>query len=182
MVTRKVRDKAKRLLTTSAAVVRSAGLKLITVLNLDWIMHEEFIGYLRTKGLKATGQRSTILKTFMGVKSHVSAEELHARVRKQDPAIGQATVFRFMKLLADAGVAQVSGLGGRQARYEPRRAHHDHLICRVCGRLVEFTSDTIEKEQERIASVHGFQLKDHRMELYGSCADCRAKGEKRARS
>ena len=65
----------------------------------------------------------------------------------------------------------VSGL----ARYEPpsSRGHHDHLICRGCGRIVEFENDQIESLQEKVARRHGFIVTDHRMELYGVCGGCR---------
>lgn len=145
-------------------------------------MKEIFQRYLRSKRLKLTGQRELILKSFLGVKTHVSAEELYARIRRKDPTVGQATIFRFLKLLVEAGIAQSSGLGGKMARYEPKRRHHDHLVCTECGTVVEFKNPTVEEEQQRIASKHGFVLKDHRMELYGLCPGCKKGRGKRGRA
>ena len=140
-------------------------------------MQDVFLAHLQKKGLKLTAQRRSILEAFLGLRRHISAEELYELIRKKYPSIGQATVFRSMKLLVDAGVAQTSGLGGRKVCYEPNRKHHDHLICTRCGKVEEFRSDPIEREQEKIAQSHGFLLKAHRMELFGSCDQCSGKKE-----
>ena len=139
---------------------------------------DEQLQSLRSKSLKVTPQRRLILQEFLALKQHVSTEEMCSIVRKKDPSIGQATVFRFMKTLAEAGIAQPSGLGERGLRYEPDREHHDHMICAQCGAIAEFKSDIIEREQRRIARSLGYQLKNHRMELYGLCSKCAKKESK----
>jgi Fur family ferric uptake transcriptional regulator len=53
--------------------------------------------------------------------------------------------------------------------------HHDHLICQTCNKIVEFEDDEIERLQEALARSYGFELRRHKHELYGICADCRAK-------
>ncbi len=135
-------------------------------------MQHVFLTHLKERRLKLTPQRRLILDVFLGLRRHVSAEELYALIQKKDPSIGQATVFRSMKLLVEAGVAQSSGLGGRSICYEPNRKHHDHLICTRCGAIREFRSESIEREQEKIAIAHGFALSAHRMELFGLCNVC----------
>ncbi len=142
-------------------------------------MQKEFRRYLKMQKLKLTSQRETILKTFLVIKGHVSADELYARVKQKDASVGQATVFRFVKLLSDSGLAQVSGLGGKMARYEPKRLHHDHLVCTSCGAVTEFKNALIEREQDRIATRHGFLLKNHRMELYGLCPECKKQSSRK---
>jgi len=73
-------------------------------------VQKQFLAYLKKRGLKTTGQRQRILNEFLALNKHVSAEELVRIIKKKDPSIGQATVFRSMKLLVEAGVAQTSGL------------------------------------------------------------------------
>lgn len=107
---------------------------------------------------------------------HVTVEELVARVRKDDPRVSLATVYRTMKLLAECGLASARQFGdGQQTRYEAAagREHHDHLICRVCGEIVEFSNDRIEALQDVVAKRHGFEVESHKLELYGRCAQCR---------
>jgi Fur family transcriptional regulator, ferric uptake regulator len=85
-----------------------------------------------------------------------------------------------MKLLADCGLAVPRQFGGDgQTRYEAAagRPHHDHLICTVCGEIVEFANERIESLQELVAKRHGFEVESHRLELYGRCAKCRRGAE-----
>lgn len=135
--------------------------------------------YIAEKGLKHSRQRDRIAETFFAMGGHVSVEELVARVRRVDPRISVATVYRTMKLLADCGLAVARQFGGAQTRYEPAagRGHHDHLICSGCGDIVEFANERIESLQESIARRHGFEVESHKLELYGRCARCRQAGE-----
>ncbi len=135
--------------------------------------------YIAERGLKHSRQRDRIAETFFGMGGHVSVEELVARVRRIDPRISVATVYRTMKLLADCGLAAPRQFGGGQTRYEAAagRAHHDHLICTGCGEIVEFANEKIESLQELVARRHGFEVESHKLELYGRCARCRASKE-----
>jgi Fur family ferric uptake transcriptional regulator len=132
--------------------------------------------YIDQHGLKHSRQRDRIAETFLSMGGHVSVDELVARVRRVDPRISVATVYRTMKLLADCGVAVPRQFGGDgQTRYEAAagRPHHDHLICTSCGEIVEFANERIESLQELVAKRHGFEVESHRLELYGRCARCR---------
>ena len=134
--------------------------------------------YLSRRGLKATRQRDLIARVFFESNTHLTADELLARVRRHDPRVSQATVYRTMRLLKESGLAEERHFGDGQARYEPADAggeHHDHLICTECGHIVEFVDDRIEALQDRVAAAHGFVVTDHRMELYGLCPACQNK-------
>ena len=132
-----------------------------------------FRDFLGREGLKTTRQRELIAAEFALVEDHVSVEELLARVRKRDASIGYATVYRTLKLLVDGGLASLRNFGEGFARYEPvDEHHHDHLICEVCQKIVEFHDDFIEKRQEEVARELGFDLTHHRHELFGVCPDC----------
>jgi Fur family ferric uptake transcriptional regulator len=136
--------------------------------------------YIAEKGLKHSRQRDRIVETFYAMGGHVSVEELVARVRRIDPRISVATVYRTMKLLAESGLAIARQFGGTgQTRYEAAsgKPHHDHLICTVCGDIVEFANERIESLQESVARRHGFEVETHRLELYGRCARCRRVSE-----
>ena len=85
-----------------------------------------------------------------------------------------------MKLLEEAGIAHTRRFGNtKETLYEVAtgRAHHDHLICEQCGRIIEFFSPEVERLQDRIATKYGFTLSRHRHELYGTCPDCRPHGK-----
>lgn len=128
----------------------------------------------KKRGVRWTSQRQTIVEQFLLAGEHLTAEELHHRAREVDPAIGAATVYRTLNLLVESGVAQRIRFGSGSAAFEPtlNRAHHDHLICLVCGLVVEFEDAAIERRQRAIAQQHGFLLRHHRLEMFGICTRC----------
>ena len=130
--------------------------------------------YITKNGLKSSRQRELIAETFFSAEGHLRVEELLERVRAVDSRIGQATVYRTMKLLTQCGLAEAHQFGDGHTRYEPQGSaeeHHDHLICETCGQIVEFYDSKIEELQEQVAVAHGFAVIGHRMELYGRCLD-----------
>ncbi len=134
-----------------------------------------FNAYAAKQGLRSTRQRDVILDVFLATRQHLSVEELFLKVKASHPGIGFATVYRTVKLLAEAGIARELTLKNGQVRYEHQLAgeHHDHLICTGCGTIVEFEDETIEKLQQEIAGRHGFRMTSHRMDLFGLCPTCR---------
>jgi len=136
-----------------------------------------FAEYIAGKRLKMTPQRTHILDIFLTRKDHVTSEELYAKVKASCKTIGQATVYRTLKLFCEAGVAKEVDFGDGVARYERQDGdgHHDHLICEVCGRNEEILNETIEKLQEEVAARHGYRLTRHKMYLYGICPGCQAR-------
>lgn len=133
--------------------------------------------YLRQRGLKMTRPREAVLRAFLDAEGHVTTDKLIAAARRIDPRIGQATVFRTVKLLAEAGLARgaCSDDGPRQYEHAYRHSHHDHLVCVECGAIVEFADTVIEKAQEAIYSKYGYQSTGHRLELRGRCPSCAAR-------
>lgn len=134
-------------------------------------------GYIAKHGLKTSRQRELIAEVFFQAGGHLSIDELLERVRHADARIGQATVYRTMKLLTKCGLAESRQFGDGHTRYEPideHEEHHDHLICTSCGKIVEFHNDQIEALQNRVAEKHGYTVTHHKMELYGLCPDCRS--------
>lgn len=128
------------------------------------------------KGLRSTRQRDIILDIFLSTHQHVSVEELYQKVKAASPGVGQATVYRTLKLFVEAGLASEILLHDGQTRYEHVLAgeHHDHLVCTNCNAIIEFENETIEKLQDEIAARHGFKIRSHKLEIYGICAACRA--------
>ena len=130
--------------------------------------------WIAERGLKATRQRDLIVDTFFSAGGHLSVDELLGRVQDRDPNVGAATVYRTMKILADAGLASARHFDDGQTRYEAAlgRHHHDHLICTSCHAIIEFENERIEELQDMVARQHGFHVTRHKLELYGLCKDC----------
>jgi Fur family ferric uptake transcriptional regulator len=137
--------------------------------------------YMAKKGLRSTDQRRIIIDTFFTAPNHVSIEELLAEVRREDPRVGYATVYRTLKLLTECGVAFERRFGDGLTRYElaDDTSHHDHLICIECGKITEFEEPRIEELQESIAHKHGYELRSHKHEMYGVCPECQKKPKRR---
>jgi Fur family transcriptional regulator, ferric uptake regulator len=139
-------------------------------------LREQLETYMEKRGLRSTGQRRLIFQCFFDSSGHVTIDELLAHARKSDPGIGYATVYRTMKMLTAGGVAHEHKFSDGMTRYElaDEEAHHDHLICVECGRIQEFEEPLIEELQQRIAERFGFEIIDHKHELYGVCQkqDC----------
>ena len=137
---------------------------------------ERFSRFIERKGLKSTRQREVILQTFLEADKHIDVEDLTRRVRSRNPAIGNATVYRTMKLLTECGLAHESHFGDGMARYEhaSHKHHHDHMICLRCQDIIEFENPAIEALQEAAAAAQGFTILSHKLEIYGHCARCTA--------
>ena len=120
------------------------------------------------KGVKLTEQRKIIAKVMSSSKDHPDVDELYKRVSIVDPKISIATVYRTIKLFAEAGIVTKHGFKGGKARYEElSESHHDHLIDIKTGEIIEFVDDEIEELQKKIAEKFGYDLVDHKLELYG---------------
>ena len=119
-------------------------------------------------GLRMTDQRRTIARVIEESEDHPDVEELFKRAAAQDAAISIATVYRTVKLFEEAGILDKLEFGDGRARYEDaERDHHDHLIDLNSGEVIEFVDAEIEALQERIAAKLGYDLRGHRLELYG---------------
>lgn len=134
-----------------------------------------FQEYIARNSLKVTPQRMLIVDVFLRSGGHLTTEEIYECVKAVDASVGQATVYRTMKLLCDSGLAKEVHFGDGVARYEQHYggSHHDHLICERCGANIEVLDEEIERLQDDLAKRHGYVLTSHRMYLYGVCPKCR---------
>jgi len=120
------------------------------------------------KGVKLTDQRRIIAKIMSESEDHPDVDELYKRVSKIDSKISIATVYRTVKLFEEFGILAKHEFKGEKARYEElNESHHDHLIDVKTGEIIEFVDDEIEKLQKRVAKKYGYELVDHKLELYG---------------
>ncbi len=120
------------------------------------------------KGMKMTGQRRLIARVLSESEDHPDVEAVYRRASELDPKISIATVYRTVRLFEEANILDRHDFGDGRARYEEAPLeHHDHLIDVRSGRVLEFQDEEIERLQKKIARKLGFELIDHRLELYG---------------
>lgn len=136
---------------------------------------EVFLKHIQRKGLKRTSQRELILDVFLRAEQHLSNEDLYQLVKKEDPTVGQTTVYRTLKILTEAGLAREVRFGDGRTHYEHnyKHQHHDHMICSECGRIIEFYSPELEAIQDEMAARHDFELTQHLLRMIGVCSECR---------
>lgn len=131
-------------------------------------MTDTIISRCEAKGLRMTGQRRTIAQVLQSSDDHPDVEELYSRASAIDAGISIATVYRTVKLFEEAGILERLEFGDGRARYEDaERDHHDHLIDLNSGEVIEFVDPDIEALQEKIAAKLGYELRGHKLELYG---------------
>ena len=118
-------------------------------------------------GIKMTGQRRTILKMLSDATDHPSVEDVYQRAKEHDASISIATVYRTLHLLDDMNLVQRHDFNQNFARFEVNLEHHHHLVDLETGRVIEFQNEELEELKARIADELGYELVDHRLELYG---------------
>src|SRR3974390_1740986 len=140
-----------------------------------------FYGHLKRVGLKHTGQRDTILRTFLDTRDHLSTDELYRLVKKKDDRIGFTTVYRTLKLLSECGLASEVAFHDGVARYEHQynRRYHHHMVCTGCGTWVVFFPRKIEKLDHWIGARSKCGTTRHSSQIYGLVETCRKKTARR---
>lgn len=143
---------------------------------------EDFKELLRGKGLKVTSQRLLVLQIMAEHPGeHLTTEQIFDLVRKTNPEIGLATIYRTVQVLVDLHLIDKISFDDDVARYELRSSsakhHHHHAICLGCGEVFSFEDDLLEKLEAAVEERLGFAVVDHEVKLYGYCRDCREKME-----
>ncbi len=136
---------------------------------------EELRKIVKEKGLKYTEQREIILSILLTADAHLSAEDIHNKIKEKYPKsnIGIATVYRALSFLEEVDLITSIAFGSDGKKYESSaKDHHDHLICTSCGKIVEFFDEDIETRQEKVAKENNFKITGHSMQLYGICKEC----------
>lgn len=138
------------------------------------VLLEMFRRYLRDHNLPVTQQREAVAGAVFFADAHLCVGDIERVLRERRLDVGKATVYRTLGLLATAGLVQEHDFGEGFKRYEPlvAQSHHEHLICLSCGKVVEFSSERLERMKALIADEHGFRHHHHRLEIYGFCSDC----------
>ena len=133
-----------------------------------------FIAHLRSNGHRVTGERLALFDEIFDQHRHIDANELLEALHIKGHRISRATVYRNLDLMVSCGLVRKQRLGQRRYLYEHIHGgqQHDHLVCRDCGRVVEFVSPSITAMQREICRAHGFSPDHHQFQILGLCAAC----------
>jgi Fur family transcriptional regulator, ferric uptake regulator len=126
--------------------------------------------------------RQAILDLLRRTSEHMSAKEIYYFLLEKYPGIGLSTVYRTLDLLSQMGLINKMDIGEGQSRYEYRtgeeRSHHHHLICKKCGKIIDYDDfvdeeiKLVKEEAKSIKRKYKFIVQDHNIEFYGLCKDC----------
>jgi Fur family transcriptional regulator, ferric uptake regulator len=139
---------------------------------------KKFREFLKGEGLKFTSERRRILEEVFRIHEHFEVDDIVIGLRGRGERVSRASVYRTMPLLVGSGLLRQVHSAEKHSHYEHifGHDHHDHLICRECGRAIEFSNQEIEELQARVCGRHGFLPATHRLEIFGTCSKCRRKG------
>lgn len=121
--------------------------------------------------------RDTILTVVMNTDSHPGADWVYEQVRKEIPNISMGTVYRNLKLLAQAGKIMQLDIAGSPSRFDGNSDNHYHVRCEKCGRLFDLDEPVDHSMEDRVAKKTGFKVSRHYLEFIGLCPDCQEKKE-----
>jgi Fe2+ or Zn2+ uptake regulation protein len=137
-------------------------------------MNESIHSILRRSGKRVTPQRMLILETIRRGRGHLDADEIYRLAKRKAPNLSLSTVYRTITVLKEAGVIEELHLGEEHHHYELKgEGGHHHLICKSCGRVIEFDCPFSEALLCNLGVEHSFQIMDVRLNLTGYCDDCR---------
>lgn len=144
--------------------------------NIEYdVLLEQFKKILKESGLKYTRQREIVLNILYHSDTHYTPEALYMEIKRKEPDlnVGIATVYRTLNLLEESEMVTSLSFGTAGKKFElANKPHHDHLICKNCGKIIEFENSIIERQQALIAKEYKFKLTGHLMQLYGICEAC----------
>jgi Fur family ferric uptake transcriptional regulator len=118
--------------------------------------------------------RFKILEAFLQIEQHITVDSLAAILKEKNIPLSPDFIEDTLELMHRFGFAQKNRFDDGVARYEHRHLgqHHDHMICTKCGEIIEFKNDQLEQLQTQVVADYGFHMLQHRMEIYGICAEC----------
>lgn len=133
-----------------------------------------FREYLRDRGLKYTRERQALLRAIMSSDQHFEAEQLLLSMRQSGLRIGKATVYRTLPLLVNCGIVKQVQFSNNAVHYEHTYGQdpHDHMVCRRCGRIIEFDAADVARLRTILAARHRFHALSHRFQIVGLCEPC----------
>tara|TARA_B100001029_G_scaffold28029_1_gene20381 strand:+ start:20386 stop:20793 length:408 start_codon:yes stop_codon:yes gene_type:complete len=123
---------------------------------------------LRKAGLKVTLPRIRVLEIFeSSSERHLSAEDVYKKILSAGDEVGLATIYRVLTQFEAAGILLKQNFENNYSVYElVSDSHHDHMVCLETGKVIEFTNNLIEEEQDKIAKELGYEIVDHKLVLY----------------
>ena len=137
------------------------------------VQNNDVVARLSQKGYRITPQRLMILDAINGASGHVSAEEIFESIRQTYPGLNISTVYRTLELLKEMGLVTETDMGDGRVRFHSAgHEHHHHLICSVCGQVIDLDEEVLAPLATTLKEKYGFWADLHHMAIFGRCKNC----------
>lgn len=130
------------------------------------------IDTLKKSGVRITPQRHAVLEYLLNSMTHPTADEIYKALESKFPNMSVATVYNNLRVLKEIGLVRELPYGDDSSRFDVNTSEHYHVICEVCGKIVDFHYPILDEVESLAEQVTGFKISHHRMELYGTCESC----------
>ncbi|MFV0560540.1 MAG: Fur family transcriptional regulator [Enterococcus sp.] len=129
---------------------------------------------LKKENIRITPQRYAILEYLIEHHTHPTADEIYRALEVRFPSMSVATVYNNLRLFTSLGFVQEMKYGDASSRFDFSSQRHYHVICRECGKIVDFHYPALEDIEMAASRLTGFDVYEHRLELYGLCPECKS--------
>lgn len=133
---------------------------------------KSLIDKFREYGYKVTPQRLAIFEFINERTDHPSADLVFSELKKDFPTISQATIYNTLHILQEIGEVHELGFKDGKTRYDPDTTVHVNLVCKSCGKILDFTDEQLEEAWSRMVKKTGVRVAGQRLDLYYDCEDC----------
>jgi len=143
---------------------------------------EGFEAQCRRRGIRVTPQRLAVYRALVGDRTHPTAEVVHARLRRGMSSLSLATVYRILESFEAEGLVRRVSTTGSVARFDANRSRHQHLVCRICGRLTDCEEGALSRIRLPRSRFGGFMAEEIEIRIVGTCQTCRRAATRRRRT
>lgn len=133
---------------------------------------QKALGVLKESGVRITPQRNAVLEYLLTSMTHPTADEIYQALEEKFPNMSVATVYNNLRVLKNIGIVKELTYGDDSSRFDCNMTEHYHIICEICGKIVDFDYPSLDEVESLAEKVSGFKVNHHRMELYGTCESC----------
>jgi Fur family transcriptional regulator, peroxide stress response regulator len=133
---------------------------------------QEAVSVLKSTNVRMTPQRHAILEFLHSSMSHPTADDIYKSLEERFPNMSVATVYNNLRVFKDAGIVKELTYGDSSSRFDCITSDHYHVICNDCGKIVDFHYPGLDEVETLAEHVTGFEIEDHRLEIYGTCPAC----------
>ncbi|WP_373286007.1 peroxide-responsive transcriptional repressor PerR [Pontibacillus salipaludis] len=135
----------------------------------------EALDTLKDSGVRITPQRHAVLEFLIDSMSHPTADDIYKALESKFPNMSVATVYNNLRVFREIGLVRELTYGDSSSRFDCNTSEHYHAICNNCGKIVDFHYPSLDEVESLAEQVTGFDVSNHRMEVYGICEECKSK-------